>query len=74
MEERRMLALTNWKTTAAAAAAVFTALADMATALSHGTISGNLSADLAGILAGVGLIFAKDATAPSVPAAPPASK
>jgi hypothetical protein len=65
-----MIALTNWKTTAAGAAAILTALADMATALSHGSISGNLSADIAGILAGVGLVFAKDATALT----PPASK
>jgi hypothetical protein len=60
-----MLALTNWKTTAAGAATILTALADMTTAFSHGTISGNLSTDMTAILAGIGLIFAKDATAPT---------
>lgn len=57
--------LANWKTTAAGAAAILTALADMATALSHGTISGNLSTDVTAILAGVGLLFAKDASTSS---------
>jgi hypothetical protein len=68
------LSAINWKTTAAGVAAILTALADMALAFSHGTISGNLSADAAGILAGIGLIFARDASAPSVPTAPPASR
>jgi hypothetical protein len=57
-----MPTLTNWKTTAAGVAAILTALADMATAFSHGTISGSLSADVAAIIAGIGLIFAKDAS------------
>ena len=55
--------LTNWKTTAAGVAAILTALADMVTALSQGSISGTLTADVTGIIAGLGLIFAKDATA-----------
>jgi hypothetical protein len=65
-----MLALTNWKTTAAGAATILTALADLTTAFSHGTISGNLSTDVTAILAGIGLIFAKDATAVTPIASP----
>lgn len=55
--------LANWKTTAAGLGAIFTALADVAQAAAHGTITGNLAADATGIIAGVGLIFAKDSTA-----------
>lgn len=65
--------LTNWKTTAAGVASILTALADLATAFSQGNISGNLATDVTAIIAGVGLLFAKDAssttttiTAPSV--------
>jgi hypothetical protein len=52
--------LTNWKTTSAGVAAILTALADMATGLSHGTISGNLTVDIAGIVTGIGLLYAAD--------------
>ena len=57
-----MMSLANWKTTAAGVAAILTALADMATAFSHGVISGNLTADVTGVIAGIGLIVAKDAS------------
>ena len=53
--------LANWKTTSAGVAAILTALADMATAFSHGNITANLSTDITAIVAGVGLIFAGDA-------------
>jgi len=56
-----MSILQNWKTTSAGVAAILTALADMATAFSHGAITGNLSGDVTAIVAGVGLIFASDA-------------
>lgn len=55
--------LANWKTTAAGLGAICAALADVLTAASHGTITGNLAADATGVIAGVGLIFAKDSTA-----------
>ena len=56
--------LTNWKTTAAGLAAILSALADVATSASHGTISGNLSTDITAAIAGIGLLFAKDASTP----------
>lgn len=51
----------NWKTNASGAALILGALADIATGLAHGTVSGNLPADLTAIIGGIGLIFAKDA-------------
>ena len=54
--------LNNWKTSAAGVAAILSALADVATAASHGTISGNLATDVTGLIAGVGLLFAKDSS------------
>lgn len=53
--------MTNWKTTAAGIGAILGALADIATGLGHGTITTNLTTDVAAIIAGVGLILAKDA-------------
>lgn len=52
--------LANYKTTAAGLASILTALADGATALSHGQVSGNLATDIAAIIAGIGLIAAAD--------------
>lgn len=53
--------MTNWKTTCAGVGTILAALADIATALGHGTITQNLTADIAAIIAGVGLILANDA-------------
>lgn len=53
----------NWKTTSAGLAAICGALGDIFTALGHGQLTGNLSVDIAAIGAGVGLIFAGDASA-----------
>jgi hypothetical protein len=51
----------NWRTTCAGLAAVFTALADIFTQLKSGHIDGSrIQADVAAIMAGVGLIFAHD--------------
>lgn len=55
--------LQNWKTTSAGLAAIATALGDLFTAAGHGQITGNLSGDIAAIIAGIGLIFAGDASA-----------
>lgn len=52
--------LIHWRTTAAGVASILTALTDMVTALSHGVITNNLSADVAAIVAGAGLLFAAD--------------
>lgn len=51
----------NWKTTAAGIGAILTALADILTGVGHGTITANLTADVTAIIAGIGLIVAKDA-------------
>lgn len=54
--------LTNWKTTLAGAAAILTALGDIAGHLSTGNVgSGSIETDVVTILAGIGLVAAKDA-------------
>lgn len=58
-----MLFLQNWKTTSMGLAAIASALGDFFTAAGHGQITGNLTADITGIVAGIGLIFAGDASA-----------
>ena len=55
---------TNWKTTAAGIAAVLTALGHLLHALATGD-SSTLVTDVPAIIAGIGLIFAKDATSAS---------
>lgn len=55
-------ALSNWKTTSMGLAAIASALGDILTAAGHGQLSGNLTADITGIVAGLGLIFAGDAS------------
>ena len=52
--------LANWKTTAAGAAAILTALGDALTQISAGHFSSSLDADLAAVVVGIGLILAKD--------------
>lgn len=55
--------LTNWKTTLAGAATILTALGDIASHLSSGSVgSGSIETDIVTILAGVGLVAAKDAS------------
>lgn len=54
--------LHNWKTTSMGLAAICTALGDVLTAAGHGQVTGNLAGDLTGIVAGLGLIFAGDAS------------
>jgi hypothetical protein len=62
--------LVNWKTSAAGAAAVVGAIGDVLTQVSTGHWDGSrLIADWTAISAGVGLLFAKDASVPSAPAA-----
>jgi len=54
--------LTNWKTTLAGAATILTALGDIASHLSTGSVgSGSIETDVVTILAGLGLVAAKDA-------------
>lgn len=53
--------LTNWKTTLAGAATILTAFGDIASHLSSGSIgSGSIETDVVTILAGFGLVAAKD--------------
>lgn len=53
--------LTNWKTTLAGAAAILAALGDIAGHLSTGSVgSGSIETDVVTILAGLGLVAAKD--------------
>lgn len=54
--------LSNWKTTIAGAGAALTAAGHLLTHLASGDTS-TLAADIPLLLAGVGLIFGKDATA-----------
>ena len=55
--------LSNWKTTSAGLAVIATALGDILTAAGHGQLTGNLAGDITGLVAGIGLIFAGDASA-----------
>jgi hypothetical protein len=60
--------LTNWKTSLAGAVPVLGALTDLATMASSGHWDGNhLLADMTALGAGIGLLFAKDATAQRPP-------
>jgi hypothetical protein len=52
----------NWKTSLAGVASILGARTDMATSASQGQISGHLEADITAVIAGIGLLFAKDAT------------
>jgi hypothetical protein len=59
--------LSNWKTTASGVATILTAVADIV----HGISSGspvNWNVDVTAILAGLGLLFAKDASTNSTQA------
>ena len=63
--------LTNWKTTLAGAAAILTALGDIASHLSAGSVgSGAIETDIVTILAGLGLV----ATNPVDRVRPPKSR
>lgn len=59
--------LGNWKTTLLGVGAVCTAVGHLANAIAGGDLTA-LASDLPAILAGVGLIFARDAK-PAAPAA-----
>ena len=52
--------LTNWKTTAAGGAAVLGVVVHVLNAVSTGDFSGIGAADITSLIAGVGLLFAKD--------------
>jgi hypothetical protein len=52
--------LQNWKTTAAGIAAILTAAGDALTQISTGHFSSSLDVDVMAVVAGIGLIFAKD--------------
>lgn len=51
--------ITNWKTSLAGLAMIFTALGDVAHALSTGQMP-NLQVDIAAVTGGCGLLLAKD--------------
>lgn len=55
--------LANWKTTSAGLAAIAGALGDILTSASHGQFTPNFGVDMSAIVAGIGLIFAGDASA-----------
>ena len=63
-----MAFLTNWKTSLAGIAAVLLAIGTLLKGLSAGDTSG-LVTQISALIAGFGLLFAKDATPPTTPPA-----